>query len=208
MKHENPRILIADDHALMRVGIRSMLESTGDFTVIGECCDGESTVAMALKAKPDVVIMDLMMPKMNGAEATRRIVEALPNTRVVVLTSFGTSAEMAKAIQAGAAGALLKESPSDELIRAICTVMDGKTAIHEEVSSHLADIKPQPEFTQRQLEILQALATGLTDKAIAEQFEISVAGVRKHLNAIMAKLGAFSRTEAVAVALRKHLLDL
>ena len=72
MKHEKPRILIADDHALMRVGIRSMLESTGDFTVIGECCDGESTVAMALKAKPDVVIMDLMMPKMNGAEATRR----------------------------------------------------------------------------------------------------------------------------------------
>lgn len=208
MKHANPRILIADDHALMRVGIRSMLESTGDFTVIGECCDGESAVAMALKAKPDVVIMDLMMPKMNGAEATRRIVEALPNTRVIVLTSFGTSSEMAKAIQAGAAGALLKESPSDELIQAILTVMDGKTAIHEEVSAHLADITPLPEFTQRQLEILKALADGITDKAIADTFGISVAGVRKHLNAIMAKLGVFSRTEAVAVALRKHLLDL
>ena len=206
MKHENPRILIADDHALMRVGIRSMLESTGDFTVIGECCDGESTVAMALKAKPDVVIMDLMMPKMNGAEATRRIVEALPNTRVVVLTSFGTSAEMAKAIQAGAAGALLKESPSDELIQAILTVMDGKTAIHEEVSAHLADITPLPEFTQRQLEILKALAAGLTDKAIADTFGISVAGVRKHLIAIMSKLGAASRTEAVAIALRRSLL--
>ena len=163
---------------------------------------------MALKAKPDVVIMDLMMPKMNGAEATRQIVEALPNTRVIVLTSFGTSVEMAKAIHAGAAGALLKESPSDELIQAIMTVMDGKTAIHEEVSAHLADITPLPEFTQRQLEILKALADGITDKAIADTFGISVAGVRKHLNAIMAKLGVFSRTEAVAVALRKHLLDL
>ena len=206
MKHANPRILIADDHALMRVGIRSMLESTGDFTVIGESCDGESAVAMALKAKPDVVIMDLMMPKMNGAEATRRIVEALPNTRVIVLTSFGTSSEMAKAIHAGAAGALLKESPSDELIQAILTVMDGKTAIHEEVSAHLADITPLPEFTQRQLEILKALAAGLTDKAIADTFGISVAGVRKHLIAIMSKLGATSRTEAVAIALSRSLL--
>ena len=86
--------------------------------------------------------------------------------------------------------------------------MDGKTAIHEEVSAHLADITPLPEFTQRQLEILKALADGITDKAIADTFGISVAGVRKHLNAIMAKLGVFSRTEAVAVALRKHLLDL
>ena len=143
---------------------------------------------------------------MNGAEATRRIVETLPHTRVIVLTSFGTSSEMAKAIHAGAAGALLKESPSDELIQAILTVMDGKTAIHEEVSAHLADITRLPEFTQRQLEILKALAAGLTDKAIADTFGISVAGVRKHLIAIMSKLGATSRTEAVAIALRRSLL--
>ena len=206
MKHENPRILIADDHALMRVGIRSMLESTGDFNVIGECCDGESAVAMALKAKPDVVIMDLMMPKMNGAEATRQIVEALPHTRVIVLTSFGTSVEMAKAIQAGAAGALLKESPSDELIQAILTVMNGKTAIHREVSDSIEEMESQPELTQRQLDILAAVAGGGTDKAIADKFGISVAGIRKHLIAIMSKLDATSRTEAVAIALRRHLL--
>lgn len=206
MKQGKARIMIADDHALMRVGIRSMLESTGDFTVIGECCDGESAVAMALKAKPDVVIMDLMMPKMNGAEATRRIVEALPHTRVIVLTSFGTSSEMAKAIQAGAAGALLKESPSDELIQAILTVMDGKTAIHREVSDSIEEMESQPELTQRQLDILAAVAGGGTDKAIADKFGISVAGVRKHLIAIMSKLDATSRTEAVAIALRRHLL--
>lgn len=206
MKQGKTRILIADDHALMRVGIRSMLESTGDFTVIGECCDGESAVAMALKAKPDVVIMDLMMPKMNGAEATRQIVEALPHTRVIVLTSFGTSVEMAKAIQAGAAGALLKESPSDELIQAILTVMNGKTAIHQEVSDSIEEMESQPELTQRQLDILAAVAGGGTDKAIADKFGISVAGVRKHLIAIMSKLDATSRTEAVAIALRRHLL--
>ena len=206
MKQGKTRILIADDHALMRVGIRSMLESTGDFTVIGECCDGESAVAMALKAKPDVVIMDLMMPKMNGAEATRQIVEALPHTRVIVLTSFGTSVEMAKAIQAGAAGALLKESPSDELIQAILTVMNGKTAIHQEVSDSIEEMESQPELTQRQLDILAAVAGGGTDKAIADKFGISVAGIRKHLIAIMSKLDATSRTEAVAIALRRHLL--
>ena len=206
MKQGKPRILIADDHALMRVGIRSMLESTGDFTVIGECCDGESAVAMALKAKPDVVIMDLMMPKMNGAEATRQIVEALPHTRVIVLTSFGTSVEMAKAIQAGAAGALLKESPSDELIKAIYAVMDGKTAIHREVSDSIEEMESQPELTQRQLDILAAVAGGGTDKAIADKCGISVAGIRKHLIATMSKLDATSRTEAVAIALRRHLL--
>ena len=206
MKQGKTRILIADDHALMRVGIRSMLESTGDFTVIGECCDGESAVAMALKAKPDVVIMDLMMPKMNGAEATRQIVEALPHTRVIVLTSFGTSVEMAKTIQAGAAGALLKESPSDELIQAILTVMNGKTAIHQEVSDSIEEMESQPELTQRQLDILAAVAGGGTDKAIADKFGISVAGIRKHLIAIMSKLDATSRTEAVAIALRRHLL--
>ena len=200
------RILVADDHLVVRMGISALLGTERDFDVVGQAKDGTEAVTEALRLKPDVVIMDLMMPKMNGAEATRQIVEALPHTRVIVLTSFGTSAEMAKAIQAGAAGALLKESPSDELIQAILTVMDGKTAIHEEVSSHLADITPLPEFTQRQLEILKALAAGLTDKAIADTFGISVAGVRKHLIAIMSKLGATSRTEAVAIALRRHLL--
>ena len=201
------RIMLADDHALMRVGIRSMLESQGDFNVIGECCDGESAVRMALETRPDVVIMDLMMPKMNGAEATKKILESLPQTRIIVLTSFGTSSEMSRAIQAGAAGALLKESPSEELIKAILAVRDGKTAIHQEVLDYLDAIKSQPEFTERQLEILKAVAEGWPDKTIADRFHISIAGVRKHLNAILSKLGANSRTEAVAIALRNHLLE-
>lgn len=208
MKNRKIHILIADDHALMRVGIRSMLESQSAFDVTGECCDGESAVKMAQEIKPDVIIMDLMMPRMNGAEATKAILESNPEIKIIVLTSFGASVEMAKAIQAGAAGALLKESPSEELIKAIFAVMNGETAIHSEVSEYIGELECQPELTQRQLEILTAIAAGNTDKAIADEFKISIAGVRKHLLAITSKLGAGSRTEAVSIALRKHLLKL
>jgi NarL family two-component system response regulator LiaR len=208
MKNRKIHILIADDHALMRVGIRSMLESQSAFDVTGECCDGESAVKMAQEIKPDVIIMDLMMPKMNGAEATKAILESNPEIKIIVLTSFGASVEMAKAIQAGAAGALLKESPSEELIKAIFAVMNGETAIHSEVSEYIGELECQPELTQRQLEILTAIAAGNTDKAIADEFKISIAGVRKHLLAITSKLGACSRTEAVSIALRKRLLKL
>lgn len=208
MKNRKIHILIADDHALMRVGIRSMLESQSAFDVVGECCDGESAVRMAQEIKPDVIIMDLMMPRMNGAEATKAILESNPEIKIIVLTSFGASVEMAKAIQAGAAGALLKESPSEELIKAIFAVMNGETAIHSEVSEYIDELECQPELTQRQLEILTAIAAGNTDKAIADEFKISIAGVRKHLLAITSKLGACSRTEAVSIALRKRLLKL
>jgi NarL family two-component system response regulator LiaR len=208
MKNRKIHILIADDHALMRVGIRSMLESQSAFDVVGECYDGESAVKMAQEIKPDVIIMDLMMPKMNGAEATKAILESNPEIKIIVLTSFGASVEMAKAIQAGAAGALLKESPSEELIKAIFAVMNGETAIHSEVSEYIGELECQPELTQRQLEILTAIAAGNTDKAIADEFKISIAGVRKHILAITSKLGACSRTEAVSIALRKHLLKL
>lgn len=207
MKSRPIRIIIADDHALMRVGIRSMLESQSSFSVVGECRDGESAVRMAHELNPDVVIMDLMMPKMNGAEATEKILANAPAIHVIVLSSFGASSEMARAIHAGAAGALLKESPSDELIKAILTVMDGGTAISREISDYMDTMESQPGFTQRQLDILAAIAAGGTDKTIAAQLGISVAGVRKHLIAVMSKLGATSRTEAVAIALRRRILD-
>ena len=208
MKTAKTTILIADDHSLMRVGIRSMLESEGSFRVIGECGNGEEAVRAVQDLNPDVIIMDLMMPMMNGADATAAILEKKPDTKIIVLTSFGTSAEMAKAIKAGAVGALLKESPSEELIGAINAIMRGEKAINPEVSGYLSSHANQPELTERQLEILAAIAAGNPDKSIADQFHISIAGVRKHLNAIMSKLGASSRTEAVAIALRKHLLKI
>ena len=207
MKSRPLRIIIADARALLRVGIRTILEAQSRLSVVGECRDGESAVRMAHELNPDVVIMDLMMPKMNGAEATEKILANAPAIHVIVLSSFGASSEMARAIHAGAAGALLKESPSDELIKTILTVMDGGTAISREISDYMDTMESQPEFTQRQLDILAAIAAGGTDKAIAAQLGISVAGVRKHLIAVMSKLGATSRTEAVAIALRRCLLD-
>lgn len=201
-------ILIADDHKIVRMGLKSLFSSEKDITVVGEADDGVACIQQALKLHPDVIIMDLMMPKMNGAEATKAILESNPEIKIIVLTSFGASVEMAKAIQAGAAGALLKESPSEELIKAIFAVMNGETAIHSEVSEYIDELECQPELTQRQLEILTAIAAGNTDKAIADEFKISIAGVRKHLLAITSKLGACSRTEAVSIALRKRLLKL
>ena len=206
MKAEKTRILIADDHSLMRVGIRSMLESEGTFLVVGECGNGEEAVKAAVELNPDVIIMDLMMPMMSGADATAAILERNPEAKIVVLTSFGTSAEMAKAVKSGAVGALLKESPSEELIGTINAVMRGEKTINPEVSAYLSSSANRPELTERQLEILAAIAAGNPDKNIANQFHISIAGVRKHLNAIMSKLGASSRTEAVAIALHKYLL--
>ena len=206
MKATKTRILIADDHSLMRIGIRSMLESEGTFRVVGECSNGEEAVQATQDLNPDVIIMDLMMPMMNGADATMAILEKMPDAKIIVLTSFGSSAEMAKAIKAGAVGALLKESPSEELISAINAVMEGKRAINPEISAYISSHASQLELTEKQLEILAAIAAGNPDKNIADQFHISIAGVRKHLNAIMSKLAASSRTEAVAIALRKQLL--
>ena len=140
------------------------------------------------------------------SDANRAILERNPKAKIIVLTSFGSSAEMAKAIKAGAVGALQKESPSEELIDAINAVMEGRATISPEIAAGLSSYANQPELTERQLDILAAVAAGNLDKNIADQFHISIAGVRKHLNTVMAKLGASSRTEAVAIALRKHLL--
>ena len=208
MKQGKTRILIADDHALMRVGIRSMLESTGDFTVIGECCDGESAVAMALKAKPDVVIMDLMMPDMDGTEATRQLLQRQPEAKVLIFTTFGTADGIGHALAAGASGAILKNVELPELVAAIKTVVSGGRALSPEIEQILADDPPLPELSARQTEILHSIIRGLSNEDIARQLGISLPMVKEHVNATFAKLGAANRAEAVGIALRKHLLKL
>ena len=206
MKQGKTRILIADDHALMRVGIRSMLESTGDFTVIGECCDGESAVAMALKAKPDVVIMDLMMPAKDGVEATRELSMALPSAKTLILTTFGTSDGIAHALECGASGAVLKNAEDDELIDAVRKVAAGGKYVSPDVKSQLETDPPVPDLTPRQLEILDCMTRGLTNPDIARQLGIRRDGVAIHVATILQKIGAANRTEAVAIAMRKYLL--
>ena len=200
------RILIADDHALMRVGIRSMLEMQHDMTVVGEAEDGMSVIELAAELKPDVIVMDLMMPIISGADATRRIRAADDRVKIVILSSYGTTVDMARALDYGANGALQKESPSGELISAIRTVHAGGTALAPEISRTRDDIFKSLQLTDKQLQVLTLLTKGLSDKDIGRQLNISRAGVQKHIAALFSKLGAANRAEATTIAYESHLL--
>ena len=202
------RILIADDHALMRIGLKSMLRLQTDMSVVGEANNGRTAIDEAMRLRPDVVVMDLMMPCIDGATATKEILAKLPKTKIVILSSFGTSVEMATALANGAVGAQMKESNTDEIISAIRAVASGQTAIAAEIRKHLDSQASVPALTDKQLQVLNGVARGLTDIAIADSCGISRRGVQKHLVAIFAKLNAANRAEAVAVALRKPLLKM
>ena len=202
------RVLIADDHEIMRMGLVSLLETDELISVVGEAVDGEEAVRKAQKLRPDVVVMDLMMPVKDGSEATQEIKAALPETRILLLTTFGTADGIAHAIEAGAEGALLKSTTNSNIIKAIRALADGKQFISSEVKELLTKDPPVPELTERQRLILASITEGLTNQAIADRLGISEDGVKRHVNAIMVKLGADSRAEAVAIALRKHLLKI
>ena len=200
------RIVIADDHKLMRMGLVSLFNVQRDMKVVGEAEDGEAAVGLVRSLKPDVVIMDLMMPKMNGADAAAAIMSFAPETGIVVLSSFTNSADMARAISNGARGAQAKESPTEDLVDAIRAVAAGGTAISPEINQFINEDPPPSPLTERQMEILKSVTRGLSNKEIAKQFDISPVSVKKHLTVIFAKLGAATRAEAAAIALRKRLL--
>ena len=202
------RVLIADDHTIVRIGLRTLLGAEKDIEVVGEAKNGEMAVREALRIRPDVVIMDLMMPKMDGAEATAALHEKLPETKVIILTTFGSSDGIAHAIESGAAGALMKTADDAALISTIRSVAGGKTVISPDIKRLLAEDPPIPVLTTRQAEVLQSMMRGLTNRDIAKQLGIRQDGVNEHVAAILAKIGAANRTEAVAIALRKHLLKL
>lgn len=202
------RILIADDHAIVRMGLASLLGTQDGFEIVGDAEDGELAVKKTLKLKPDIVIMDLMMPKKDGATATAEIHAALPETKILILTTFGTSDGIANALNSGASGALMKNSPNSQLVKALRTVAAGGRAISDEVERLLEEDPPAKALTPRQMEILEGMTRGLTNQDIARELGIREDRVKGHVNTIFAKLGVANRTEAVAVALRKHLLDL
>ena len=200
------RILIADDHAVVRRGLRSILQIEKDSQIVGEAANGTEAVEMARQLKPHVVIMDLIMPEKSGSEATAEILAELPGTRILLLTTFGTADDVAKALEAGAVGALMKTSDESEIIASIRTVAAGGRAISDEIKRLMAENPPAPELTPRQLEILNSMSRGYSNAEIAEVFGINEVTVREHVANIMAKLDASNRAEAVATALRKSLL--
>ena len=202
------RVFLVDDHALMRQGLISLLGTRKDIEVVGDAESGEIALRKVPRLKPDIVIMDLIMPGMDGAETTRQLKSLSPETKILILTSFGTADGIAQALDAGAGGAILKTVKLPALAEAIRTVASGGTAISPEIQQILDETTPIPPLSARQGEILESVVRGLTNKDIAKQLGISAPMVNEHLNALFAKIGAANRTEAVAIALRKQLLKM
>ena len=202
------RILIVDDHAIVRMGLASILGTKKDLEVVGDAEDGADAIRKAQKLAPDVVLMDIVMPEMDGATATAEILKSCPGTKVLILTSFGEADGIAHALDAGAAGALMKNIDYSELVEAIRSVADGKSVIAPEIQKMLRESPPIPELTERQRDILLSMSRGLTDADIATQLKLTPNSVREHITTIFNKLGAANKAEAVAIALRKHLLKI
>lgn len=204
--NEKIRVLLADDHMFLRVGLSTLIDNKSDMTVVGEAENGREAVELTRKLRPDVVIMDLMMPEMSGAEATKVIHSEMPEVKIIVLTSYGTSFEMSQAVANGASCALLKDATSEALITAIHDVHAGKKVIAPHLLKMSEEETGNARLTEHQLELLTAVTKGLTNHDIARQFGIAHVSVKKQLKTIFAKLGAANRAEAVAIAISKQLV--
>ena len=201
-------VLVADDHAVVRKGLTALLGTEGDIRVVGTAKNGIEAVTTALASRPDVVIMDLRMPEKNGVEATGEILSALPSTKVLILTSFGESEDVARALQAGAHGVITKSAEDEELVSVIRRIAGGEKYVSPEIQNLMNESPSLPRLSARQLEILGYLAKGLTNRDIADLLGIRKDTVEEHINLLLAKLDAANRTEAVAIALRKQLLKI
>ena len=202
------KVLIADDHAIVRMGLAALISAESDIEVVGEAKNGIEAVRESLRLAPDVVIMDIMMPKKDGVTATQEIHEKLPTAKVLILTSVSASDSITRAIAAGASGAILKNDENQSVIDAIREIVAGKQVIAKEVRRLIRKDPPAPQLSPRQQEILSSLTRGLTNDDIGKQLGISVPSVKTHLSALFNKLGVANRSEAVAIALRKHLLKI
>lgn len=201
------RVLIADDHTVVRIGLTALIESQPDLEVVGDADNGVAAVREAVRLQPDVVVMDLMMPRMDGVEATAELRRKVPSAKVVILTSYSTADGIAHAIDAGAVGALTKTADDSSLLSAIRIVAGGGRFISPRIARMLQESPPVPTLTGKQREILESMARGLSNIDIARQLDISPTVVREHITTILEKIGAANRTEAVAIALRKQLLQ-
>lgn len=206
------RVIAVDDHEVVRGGIRYALLGFDDVELVGEARGGEDAVGLCLQTRPDVVLMDLMMPGMDGVETTRAIREQCPEVRILVLSSFHDMDLVPRVMQAGAIGYLLKGVSNQELVEAIRTAHAGQPVLAKEAMAALVEAAaPRPklgdDLSEREREVLALLAQGLSNKEIAEQLFLSVATVKYHVRLLLSKLGAGSRAEAVALAWQHDLLQ-
>lgn len=203
------RVLLVDDHPVVRAGLAGMLSAEVDLIVVGEAGDGEEAVAMAERLAPDVVLMDLRMPRLDGASATERIIESCPDTRVLVLTTYDTDADIIRAVEAGATGYLLKDTPRADLADAVRAAARGETVLAPPVAARLVSrvrAPNEPTLTPRELDVLATVARGLSNAEVGRELYIGEATVKTHLIRIFGKLGVADRTAAVTEAYRLGLL--
>jgi DNA-binding NarL/FixJ family response regulator len=205
------RIVLADDHPVVRDGLRGMLASEDGFEVVGEAASGAEAVAVCARERPDVVLMDLQMPEMDGATATAEITARFPGTRVLVLTTYDTDADILRAVEAGATGYLLKDTPRERLFPAIQAAARGETVLAPAVATRLVSRMRRPAteaLTSREVEVLELVARGSSNADIAAALFISEATVKTHLLHTFAKLGVDDRTAAVVAALERGIIAL
>ena len=206
---ENPiRILITDDHPVVREGLAAMIERRPDMTVVGEAGNGLEAVERFRSCQPDVALMDLRMPEMNGVEAITAIRREFPAARIIVLTTFDGDEDIYRGLRAGARGYLLKDAGREGLLEAIRAVHAGQSWIPPDVASKLAERVTGPDLTAREMDVLSLLAEGRSNQAIAALLFISEATVKTHVNSILTKLGVADRTQAVTTALRRGIVHL
>ncbi len=206
------RVMLVDDHAVVRSGLTTFLMTCDDMELVGEASSGEQALSLCAKAKPDVVLMDLVMPGMDGATATRKIKEQCPEIQVIALTSFKEQELVQGALQAGAIGYLLKDVTAEELANAIRAAYAGKPTLASEAAQALIQATRMPaekigfDLTDREREVLALLVEGLNNNQIAERLVVSRSTAKFHVSSILSKLGVASRTEAVASALKHKLV--
>jgi len=205
------RVLIAEDQRIVREGIVALLEDEPDITIVGEATNGVEAIELFGALQPDVVLMDLQMPVLDGPEATRRIRQDYPEARILVLTTYATDEFIFKALRAGAQGYLLKDTSADELLAAIHSIHQGRTSLAPAVAARLvAGISTggQEPLTPRELEVLTLLCQGRSNNEIAAELTIAPRTTKVHVQNILGKLGAANRTEAVSMAVRQKLISL
>lgn len=206
MKHEKTSILLADDHLIVRMGLALLISRQKDMTLVGEAENGAAAVSLAHQTRPDVIIMDIQMPVLDGAAATREILADNPGAKILILTTFGGSAEVARALEAGALGAVSKDCSQESLLDAIRATARGESVVDEDIRAALASFRDIPQLSERQIEILNCASKGLENAEIAQLIGISPDGIKKHLKTIYAALGVSTRTEAASLALRLGLI--
>ena len=202
------RLILADDHPVLRDGLSLILDAQPDMAVVAQASTGEEALDLFLEHEPDVLILDLQMPGEGGVNTVKRLLKKRPRAKILILTTYDTDEDIYCAMLAGAIGYVLKDTPRDELILAIRTIASGQRYMSRTAGAKLAGRIGAPQLTERELSVLQCVATGQANKEIAARLGITEGTVKSHVNNIMQKLGALSRTDAAIVALKKGLIKM